>query len=206
MTKIQEIENKLISINDSVFQDLCDAYISLTDPLCIESVCRSGMVTGKQKPRKGTPDSYYLTQTGEYVLIEYTTQSDKPKNSLIDKIKEDIDKCTSPEKTGVAIDDIVKMIYCLNSKLDISEKNELKQYAYMRGLRMLDIKSLDMLPTALFSKASHLAREFLGIAIDSGQILPVSFFIKRYERSGIATPLSNSFISRGAELSELEQM
>lgn len=206
MTKIQEIETKLLSINDSVFQDLCDAYISLTDPLCMESVCRTGMATGKQKPRKGTPDSYYLTTSGDYVLIEYTTQSDKPKKALLDKIKEDIDKCTSPEKTGVAIKDIAKMIYCLNSKLDINEKNDLKQYAHMRGLPSLDIKSLDMLPTALFSKASHLAREFLGVAIDSGQILPVSSFIKRYERSGIATPISNKFISRNAELTELERM
>lgn len=206
MSKIQEIEGKLLTVNDAVFQDLCDAYIALVDPLCVDGVHRSGSVAGKQKTKKGTPDSYFQTTSNLYVLLEYTTISPVPnRNPLLNKIKKDIDKCANSEITGIAKEQIAKLVYCLNSQLSLAEDNELKQYSRMQGIT-LEIKSLSTLALGLYSKANHLAKEFLNIAIDTGQILPTQAFVQAYEQSGYATSLSNQFVAREKETAELEAM
>jgi len=201
MLKIQEIEEKLMKINGAVFQDLCDTYIFNTEPSC-NNIHREGSQRGKQKTVKGTPDSYYILPSGKYVLLEYTTQSPVPKQKFLDKIKSDIDKCTNHSITHLKLADIEKITYCINSDLTLTEHKELVDYSFEKGIR-LDIKSLSTLAIGLLSKASPLAKEFLGIAIDSGQILEPAAFIKSYQRSGYSTPLSNQFIGRTDELTRL---
>ncbi len=204
MGKLQQIEFELISINDAVFQDLCDDYISATEPDCHTKIHRSGSVAGKQKSKKGTPDSYYTVSNGNYVLCQYTTQASEPKAALLKKIREDIDACADKRKTGIDINEVERIIYCLNSVLHLKEHSELKNHARSKGFN-LDIISLSQLALGIMQTAPQLATDYLGLALDSGQILPVSNFIDLYERSGHATPLSNSYIDRLKEMEELEQ-
>lgn len=204
MSKLQEIESKLIGINDAVFQDLCDAYISATEPDCHTKVHRSGSVAGKQKSKKGTPDSFYTIANGNYVLCQYTTQSDKPKEALLKKIRDDIDACADKKKTGIETAQVERIIYCLNSNLQLPEYNELKSYAWRKGF-YCDFRSLSQFAQGLMQNAPQLAHEFLGVEIDSGQVLPVENFIQVYEKSGHATPISNVFVGRNTELKELEE-
>ncbi|NVM66953.1 hypothetical protein FHW88_005271 [Mucilaginibacter sp. SG538B] len=49
-----------------------------------------------------------------------------------------------------------------------------------------------------------LAKEHLGIEIESFQLLPIKKFIEEYERGGIATPLSNTFLYRETEMAAIE--
>lgn len=205
MLKLQEIENRLKAMNDAAFQDLCDSFIFYTEPEC-ETIHRVGSVEGKQKTAKGTPDSYYVMRNGKYVLLEYTTLSAEPKNKLLDKIRSDIDKSAlliSDE--GISPANIEKITYCINSNLDITDHNTLREYARSKHLR-LDLKSLGTLSIALLGKVSHLAKKFLGVNIDSGQVLDTSAFIASYESTGYSTPLSNQFIGREDELAKLEEI
>lgn len=204
MLKLQQIENKLKEINEAAFQDLCDSFIFYTEPEC-DTIHRVGSVEGKQKTSKGTPDSYYVMRNGKYVLLEYTTLSAEPKNKLLDKIRTDIDKCAQLITDGIETENIEKITYCLNNNLDIADHNSLREYAASKHLHF-DLKSLGTLSIALLGKVSHLAKEFLGINIDSGQILDTKGFISGYESSGYSTPLSNQFIGREEELKKLEEM
>lgn len=203
MLKLQEIQEKLTRIDSSTFQDLCDAYIFYTEPYC-DNIHRTGSQVGKQKAVKGTPDSYYVLPNGKYVLLEYTTQSLTPKKAFLTKIKSDIIKCVNPEKTGLQLSDIEKITYCINCDLAPADHKALMEYAFDKRIR-LDIKSLSTFAMGLLSKASPLAKQFLGIAIDSGQILDTAGFIKAYEHSGYSTPLNNYFIGREDELRRLKE-
>ena len=44
-----------------------------------------GTKSGTSKTTKGTPDTYFVTDGGKYVFVEYTTQQD----NLIEKIESD---------------------------------------------------------------------------------------------------------------------
>ena len=67
MSRIQAIQNALVSINETVFQDLCDSLINKTiNPRLLFS--RTGSQVGKQKTKKGTPDSYILLKNGKYIF------------------------------------------------------------------------------------------------------------------------------------------
>ena len=72
MSKSQSIQNALIAINETVFQDLCDCFlISINRDYTAYS--RTGSQTGKQKTRKGTPDSCFRLRNGKFVFVECST-------------------------------------------------------------------------------------------------------------------------------------
>ncbi|MFI5162976.1 MAG: hypothetical protein ACHQHN_16970, partial [Sphingobacteriales bacterium] len=76
MTKLQEIEQKLISVNDAVFQNICDAILFVIERNS-ENINRTGSQKGKQKTIKGTPDAYFTYPNGRYAFVEYTTKAKK---------------------------------------------------------------------------------------------------------------------------------
>lgn len=96
MNRIQSIENNLTSINDTVFQELCDKliYSKYKNPVAF---ARIGSVNGKQKTKKGTPDSFLLMSDGDYIFTETTTNiSDK------DKLLKDIIACFDYKRTNIS--------------------------------------------------------------------------------------------------------
>lgn len=202
MSKLQEIEQKLVSINDAVFQDLCDSYLYLTERNCT-SINRTGSKKGKQKTKKGTPDSYFKTNDGRYVFIEYTTQA-RAKNpkSFLKKLKDDIFKCLNEKETGIKTIQLAKIIYCCNSEVLPNEDKELSQICVEQGVG-LQIVSIDTLAMALLGRCQYLAKEFLKISIDTGQILNINTFIQEYEATGYATKLSNVFLFRQNEIDQI---
>lgn len=203
MNKLQEIENALISINDAVFQNLCDAYLFFTEEGYPE-IDRTGSQKGKQKTKKGTPDSFYQKPNGRYVLIEYTTKNKKDSaKAFLQKVKDDINKCLNEELTGLKVDEIDKIIYCCNAEINLKEQARLINYCAEKRIR-LELKTLDKISITLLGRAMFVAKEFLGISVDTGQILTPEKFTEEYEASGYATPLSNSFHFREKELEDLQ--
>ena len=93
MSKLQEIETALLSINEAVFQNLCDAFLFQSENDFTE-IHRVGSQTGKQKTTKGTPDSYFTRSDGKYVFIEYTTKNKNDnKKAFLEKLENDLKKC-----------------------------------------------------------------------------------------------------------------
>lgn len=186
MSKITQIERELLIANDSIFHRLCSAYIHYKYNYDITD---KGLAKGKDKPAKGTPDSYIL-DSGKTLFVEITTQE----SEVFKKFAEDINKCIGLSKTGIEIE---KIFLCYNSRLDISEKNNLFDLGIINDIQ-IEIITLDELKYDLHRPYGFLAKEFLGIEIDSGQILEIDRFI--YENDKKTTSLKNPFISREAEL------
>ena len=86
MIRITDIENRLMEIEQGMFQKVCNEI------LCMQGYTPykyTGSVKGKNKTKKGTPDSVFMDNNKKYVYVEMTTQEEK----IYSKVKKDVEKC-----------------------------------------------------------------------------------------------------------------
>ena len=202
MSRFQAIENGLKSINGTVFQELCDSYLKLKNRNYL-AFSRTGSQTGKQKTTKGTPDSFFLLPNGNYLFVEITTDT-----STKDKLANDIRACFNFKKTKIPINKVEEIILCINWNIDQKEILKLntlvKRYNNNVAVRYLMLQEL-----AIELQLNHrdLAHEYLGLPLDTGQIVSMETFIGEYNKAskGITTPLDNTFLHRENELDQLKK-
>jgi hypothetical protein len=200
MSKIIEIENALSRINGDNFQEFCNHYLYyLLNPNTIDPI---GSVIGKEKSRKGIPDSYFTTKNGELIFAEYTTQEKiGKKQSFFNKLKSDINNCFDQEKTTLKPNEINKVILCYTSRINPKERKELKnlceKYNPHCKLELIGIRDLSY---AVFNYP--FLSEYISVTISTGQIQNPSNFIADYEKTKLSTPLSNTFHGRKQEIED----
>ncbi|STD59668.1 nSTAND3 domain-containing NTPase [Empedobacter falsenii] len=201
MSRLQAIENGLSSINQAAFQNLCDSFLTLRNSN-YSSFSRTGSQTGKQKTIKGTPDTFLLLPNGKYIFVEYSTNV----SAGVLKLQDDIKKCIDTKKTGIYLKQISEIILCVNFNLSTDEIQRLKDLLVNTRI-LLTVYTLDALAIELHLNHRDLTHEYLGLPLDTGQIVSIDKFIDEYGRvsKGIATPLSNTFLHREKELQELKQ-
>ena len=199
---LQKIQNALININETVFQDLGDCYFYAKSGSC-GTINRRGSQVGKQKTKKGTPDTSILLPNGKYILIEYSTNITKG----VTKLLSDVSNCLDYSKTGILLNDIEKIIICFNFNLKSSEEQELLSQVSLSNIK-LELYNLDTLSLDLKLNYRHLVNEYLNLPIDTGQIVSIDSFIQEYNNAskGISTPLDNLFLHREKELQELKDI
>lgn len=199
---LQKIQNALININETVFQDLGDCYFYAKSGSC-GTINRRGSQVGKQKTKKGTPDTSILLPNGKYILIEYSTNITKG----VAKLLSDVSNCLDYSKTGILLNDIEKIIICFNFNLKSSEEQELLSQVSSSNIK-LELYNLDTLSLDLKLNYRHLVNEYLDLPIDTGQIVSIDSFIQEYNNAskGISTPLDNLFLHREKELQELKDI
>jgi len=199
--RLKLIEQQLKNIDSASFQNLCDIYLNLREKE-FASINRTGSQIGKQKTIKGTPDTFFRVTNGKLIFVEYTTR----KKGLVSKIKEDIDKCVDEKNTGISSNEIEKIVICFNSRITVSEEVDITKYAQSKGV-IIELIGIDWLALEIYSKYLILAKDILGIPLDTGQLLPLKNFVDEYNyRAGrLATPLDNIFLHRESELKEIKQ-
>lgn len=202
MSRLQSIENALASINETVFQELCDSFLILRNDN-YRTFSRVGSQSGKQKTTKGTPDTFYLLPNGQYVFVEYSTNITKG----VSKLQEDIEKCLDTTKTKIPINQIAEIILCINFNLSTEEIQSLKNLLDKTRLT-LTIYTLDCLSLELHSQHRDLVHKYLGLPLDTGQIVSINTFVEEYNKAskGIATPLNNTFLHREEELENIKHI
>lgn len=196
------IEQKLIGIDSSTFQTLCDLYLNLREH-GISSFNRVGSQFGKQKTIKGTPDTFFRTDSGKLRYVEFTTKSD----NVVKKLKEDIDKCLDSKLTKIPKKDISKILLLFNARLTTDQEKDVFQYAKDKRI-FIELIGLDKLALDIYSEYPILSKDILGIPLETGQILPISNFIEEYNNKGgnLSTPLDNVFLNRKVELQNAKQI
>ena len=157
----------------------------------------------KQKTTKGTPDTFYLLPNGKYVFVEYSTNITKG----VSKLQEDIKKCLDTTKTKIPINQIAEIILCINFNLKTEEIQSLKNLLDKTELT-LTIYTLDCLSLELHLQHRDLVHKYLGLPLDTGQIVSINTFVEEYNKAskGIATPLNNTFLHREEELENIKQI
>lgn len=197
MSKINQIQNKLRELDGGAFQKLADAYLHKKG---YEQINSLGSVIGADKVRKGTPDTLVLLPNGKYVFAEYTTQQ----GGIYEKLKKDLDKCFDEAKTGIAVEKIDEVVICHTSTLNPSELDLLREQCQKRGVNF-NIFGIEPISYDLYQNYPGIARDFLGIEVDTGQIVTPDEFVTAYGKNAIATPLSTTFHFREEELAQVLQ-
>lgn len=202
MSRLQSVENQLISINETVFQELCDSFLLIRNDN-YKTFSRVGSMAGKQKTIQGTPDSFFLLPNGKYIFIEYSTNISKG----LSKLKEDVVKCIDSKKTGVSTKDIAEIIICINFNLNANEIQELRSIISKTRI-VLTVYMLDNLAIELHLHHRNLVHEYLGLPLDTGQVVSIDQFIEQYDKAskGISTPLNNPFLHRESELKDIKEL
>lgn len=197
MSKINQIEKKLQEIDATKFHKLLDAYLSKKLSCSVHS---NGTKLGEDKPSKGTPDSYAILQNGQYVFMEYTTQ----KKGITEKFLKDLEKCFDEEKTGIPSNQIEKIILACNSDLNTQDTKQFSDYCKQKNVKC-EFFGNSFIANELLSTYSSIAKEFLDISIDTGQILDYDDFIKTYDVNKYSTSLNTSLQYRENEIEELRK-
>jgi hypothetical protein len=195
MSKINQIEKALIELGGGAFQKLADAYLHKKG---YDQINPLGSVVAADKTRKGTPDTLITLPSGKFVFAEHTTR----KENLIEKLKSDLEKCLTSDKTGIPVDKIAEVVFCHTSLLSPEEENELVEICQKHEVN-LNIFGLGPISFDLYQKYPWLARDFLGIEVDTGQIVPTDEFVTAYGKNKLSTRLDTTFHFREKELSQI---
>ena len=195
MSKVTQIQRALLDMGGGEFQKLADAYLAEKEFGRINSI---GSVVAANKVRKGTPDTLIATPEGYYIFTEHTTQQ----AGLLDKMMDDLNKCFDESKTGVPVGKIERVIFCFTGKLDSAEEYQLAEACQEKGVN-LDLFGIDTIAFDLYRQYPALARDFLGVPIDTGQIVPPERFVSLHNSNKLATRLDFGFHFREEELSHL---
>lgn len=192
MAKINQIQKKLKETSGQDFQKLADAYLHKKG---YEQINPLGSVIGANKVRRGTPDTLIQLENGKYVFVEYTTTQ----GDVYKKLNEDLDKCFNEEKTGVSIEKIDEIILCHTSNIDVADQDALREKCQLHGVK-LNIFGIGPISFDLYQKYPGIARDFLGVNVDTGQIVSIEEFISIYNNGTLATSLDTTFYFRENEL------
>lgn len=200
MSRLQSIENALSSISAVAFQELCDSFLIIRNTN-YSAFSRTGSQSGKQKTIKGTPDSFLLLPSGKYIFIEYSTNI----SAGVSKLEDDVKKCLDSKKTAIPQNQIAEIIICINYNLKATEVQQLKTLLDNTRIKFT-IYTLHSLSLELHLNHRDLTHTYLGLVLDTGQVVSIETFVEEYNRAskGIATPLNNTFLHREAELNELK--
>ena len=197
MSKVTAIEKAIIQLGAGEFQKFCDTFLSKKEQY--GTILGLGMKAGTLKTTIGNPDTYFVRENGKYVFVAYTTQQ----NNIFSKIEADIVKCMDPVKTGIPLADIEEIVCChTSSVLSAGDDRKLHKMCSDRGIK-LTLFGVDEIAQQVYNKYPVLARDFLGISIDTNQIMSASEFIRLYDSSETAAPLDTIFQCREKELDEL---
>ena len=194
MSKIVQIEAALRRVNGATFQRICDAVLYRKGYEQLNSI---GTAIGADKVATGTPDTLVVRPDGTYVFAEYTTQ----KTNLLQKLRRDLENCFDEGKTGIPVERISEVILCHSSRLSADQQEALSEDVRTRGSRLV-IMGLSELSHTLTHHFPGIAKEHLGVEIDTGQILTPDEFAQSYGRSPLATPLDTPFSHREEEIAE----
>ncbi|MCR9251711.1 MAG: ATP-binding protein [bacterium] len=197
MIQVIQIEGELLRVNGDIFQELCNHLLYLK--LNPNSITPYGSVIGKEKSRKGIPDSYF-TCNDELIFAEFTTQERLENGQrFYDKLASDIDNCFDTSKTGLNKEDIDKVILCYNNRLKPSEIKDLNRLCKKHNPKcQLELKGIRDISFAILDYP--ILGSYLGINVGTGQIQTPSEFISKYENQKLSTPLSNPFVGRRNEI------
>lgn len=196
MSKLTQIENALLGLDGAKFQQLCDAYLHRRG---YEGINPLGRMIGKDKVSRGTPDTWVRQPGGKYLFAEYTTNGTE---SLLSKIREDLSKCTDEAKTGLPVGKIQEVIFCHTAVLSSRDDNAIISEAEAAGV-LTTLIGIGPLAHDLYQKYPGLARDFLNVEVDTGQVLSHEEFVAAYGKHTLATPLDTVFHFRNDEVHQV---
>lgn len=195
MTKLEQIEAALRAVDAATFQRLGDDYLVRRGHRDLHPI---GLAFGSAKTATGTPDTFVARSDGRFVFVEYSTQQD----GLAKKFANDLAKCFDEAKTGIPVARIAEVVLCYTGRLTAEEVCALGDACRARSVDFTAV-GLGTLAHDLYDRYPGLARDFLGVEVDTGQVLRPNEFVAAYGQSAVATPLDTTFRFREPQADEV---
>ena len=195
MSKLNQIQDTLLKLSGGEFQKLADTYLFKKG---YENINPLGSVMGANKVRTGTPDTLSQLSNGKFVFVEHTTEQ----GNLYKKLESDLSKCLDEAKTGVPTSLIEEVVFCYTAPLAPADQATLTEKCQSKGVNV-NFFNLGRLAFDLYQNYLGVARDFLGVQVDTGQIVGPDEFVSAYNKSTLATPLDTDFYFREEELQQV---
>ena len=196
MSKINQIQGAILSLDPGAYQKLMDNYIMRK--YGFSNIMPLGSHSGTNKTTKGTPDSFVRCEDGRFILIAHGTVG----THSFSKVESDILACLDVSKTGIAAKEIAQIICCHTStNFTPGQIKDLCSHFENTSLIGLGDVSFD-----LTIKYPDLALDHLGIDIDTHQIFTVDAFISYASQNPYSTSLDMPLLCRQQELQDIGEL
>lgn len=175
------------------FQNLCNKIL-----FCMgyENINQLGSHDESDRTTPGTPDTYIL-KCNKYILVEYTVQ----KTGLYQKVLEDIEKCLN--KISMCNIKKGKIFYFhTSSNMKMEQFKQLNDLCKNSDVK-LKIYNVDMIANLLKEKYPLIAKEFLGIEVDTLQILSSKSFLEEYNSAISSVKINKTLLFREQEKTKI---
>jgi hypothetical protein len=192
MSIVRRIEGALLALDPATHQRLGDAYFQRRGE---GEVIPLGLAAGRDKTAPGTPDTRIRRPDGRYAFVQYTTQP----GDLVAKLTKDLAKCLDVSLTGTPTSDIAEVILVHVGKLRAEEERALWDAGAREGV---GVRTIGLLQFAqdLYGSHPQLVEQFLGITVDTGQVLAPDDFVAQYDNGRLAAPLTTGFRFRDEQV------
>lgn len=192
MSRLTHIQHRILELEQGAFHQLCDALLEAEGYPAPSS---TGLKLGTTKPVKGVPDSVISFDDGTYGACEYTTQ----RSEVAGKLRDSVLACLNPTKCTLPVDKISRIVLMSAARVVPALRIALQESAPCS----LEIWDGADIANAIHSRHPRLSRDHLGLAIDTGQVIPPAEFIRDIGRERFSTGLGGEFRGRAAELAQL---
>ncbi|MDQ6468022.1 hypothetical protein RCC94_11035 [Exiguobacterium acetylicum] len=194
MSRLNDIQNKILQMEGGKFQKLCDSYLYRKRNL--ENITSLGSMEGTDKTTKGIPDTYYWDSKYQgYVLVMYGT-----KKNATAKLEKDIREAI--EKTKINRKDIKEIICChTSSNLTVEKDKMLRDLASPIELTLIGIDTLSH--DLLDFKYQGIVKDFLRVQESTEQVWSLEQFISIHDKSKTNAPLNTQYIETEPIIKEL---
>lgn len=196
MSRINAIENSILTLDGGKYQKLMDDY--LFRKYQFKNIQPLGVQTGTDKVTKGIPDSFVKTEDDKYILIMYGSVDALP----FDKLRSDILSCFDKDKLKLGNAQIEKIICAYTStNLHIEQIQELENM--IDGITV-ELIGIGTVAHDIHANYPYLASEYLGIPIDTEQIYDIEDFVRLYDKNEMNAPLDIKFLYRDNDIEKLK--
>lgn len=200
MSELNKIEEAIKMSDATNFQKLCDEY--LIKKLRVEGIRGSlvsfGSEDGVDKPTKGTPDSFILTEDDQYILMEYTSQ----KRNLLNKVKSDLKKI---KDSSIDKNRVCKIFFIsATSNISIEQIHQLKEKWKQEKIEFEFVSNFD-LAMDIRNKYRSLGKKYLGLELGPHQLITAEEFESEYDNQINGSKMNGYFAYRDTELKKLDQ-
>ena len=190
MATVTEIKSRIDLLDQSKFQQLTDIIIKMENPS--GSIISYG-INIKGRTIKGTPDSFVL-KPDSTIFVETTIQ----KSRLYKKFDADVRKCLSLSSKALN-----KIILSYTGRLNVKEIEKLQEL--LPANITLEILGIDEIAHLIYFKYQYLAKDYLDLSVDSGQIIPINAYLENVDKNQYTAPLNVNFMFREKDMIEIKE-
>lgn len=195
MSREIEIRDRIARLDPAGFQNLAQELLS--QHLGYDKPVHRGSAARSAATAPGTPDTIWLLPYNKFAYLECGHYPEKAAAKR--KIEADIEKCLETERIELDSGQLVKIIIAYSCRrLDSSD------LSYLRGIDdRVELVGTDEMASLLARRYPNLAKEHLGIEVDTGQIMSPDEFESAVERNSFASTLKVDLLGRDKEINEL---